>query len=56
LLRFEKKLNQHFSRVELEEQDCAELAESMKDFLKSRRDTHSMRLKFIAKDFNSDWP
>lgn len=28
----------------------------MKDFLKSRRDTHSMRLKFMAKDFNSDWP
>jgi hypothetical protein len=36
LVRFESKLNQHFSVVELEEQDCAEMAESMKDFVKSR--------------------
>lgn len=56
LTRFEAKLNQHFSRVGLEEADCAELEERTKDFLKGHKSARNVRLKFMAKDFNNDWP
>lgn len=40
----------------MEEHESEELEEAMKDVIKSRKSMRRTRLRFVAKDFNTDWP